>query len=204
MDKHMEKLRAAAARWRDSLKEIGVLLNAITEEAKREAARMMLREEFGINKVATGIAMRWAAGELGTDNQAGVAIGKIPWSVLEKMPTATVLDAVTAKHEVWNPATGQCESKPLEKMTRCEVNNNISRLGFRKAVDRRSTKVSRFEAIDGHEENGWAVVRVGGTPPFEVRIGRPLLTTLWNALCNGGAAAVEVDAKPTKKARKTG
>src|SRR5690606_15618592 len=96
-------LLSALANWRASIYRIGQILNQMKDEGIPASAYISLLRSHGMPECTARVAMRWAAGEFGGDEVAGMLVSKVPHSVLAPMSKEAIENITTRKHRVYNP-----------------------------------------------------------------------------------------------------
>ena len=177
----LEELRKVAGQWRKSVKRIGEILNELEEAGEpvlviREA---ILRKEFGMSMPMSAVAMRWAAGELGTDQQAELLIGKTPLSTLAEISRKAIGHVVQGKHRIQSRDEGRIAVKTFRQMSNREVRDNLDRTGFR-PIEERLERMPTFRSckalsVERPERGGGVTFLTGGAQPIRVSVSEALM-----------------------------
>lgn len=132
-DPGFQAIYDVALEWQRKLKEVGqLLLEAQAASQPVEVWRQMLADRVGLPMATSRCAMRWAAGEFGTDEEAHQLLAKVRHSELAHMPAATVDRILHGRHRVVaSDDGGRVVTKTLDQMTRREGRRSILRTGVK-------------------------------------------------------------------------
>lgn len=133
-DPLFEELKTVAADLCNNEKRIGeILLEAESTPGKSMYYMEWLSEHAQIPIARSKCLIRWAKGELGTDQEALLLIhGGVPASVVSKMPTETVKRVLTERHviEADPDAPHRYPEKSFQEMTPDERRRNVTTKGI--------------------------------------------------------------------------
>lgn len=181
------KLREVAARWKASLLEVGKVLVA-AEKAGQPVnlwIRAVLPQEFGMPQATARVAMRWARGDLGAEENARLLVDRVPHTTLSKLPTPFLPNVVTGKHRILSRNENRVVDKSLHEMTRTEISDNLTEKGWKPVnaqIDKppaiRSCEASDFEV----DKNGRFILISKGRETSYMIVPHKLLRRMMKAI----------------------
>lgn len=128
IERLIAQLHEVAGQWRRCLRQIGEVLVKLEEHGEPAHAHVIvLREEYGLPRTSSLVAIRWASGKLGSEAESLVT--KIKHSVLAEMTEETIGEITSGKHTIYLGDGGVGE-KSFKQMSRKEVRRNINIQGF--------------------------------------------------------------------------
>jgi len=165
--------------WRQATRAIGVLLNQLQEAG--EPADLyrahIMRDEFGMSMAQSAVAMKWAAGEFGSDEDAEVLVAKVKASELQHMAPEVAQSLLNKKQTIQSPTEKRVVNKTLREMDRDEAHKNIRAIGvepFHK-TDRPYRSCVASHVIC---EDGGTFIVVRGPMPIRVKLTRKVIAEL--------------------------
>lgn len=174
------RLYELGMKWRDGLLAIGREL--CEAQAAKEPVGLYIREvlchRVGMPQATARVAMRWAAGEYGDEDDARLLVSVVPHSFLAGWAVETVTHVLRATHTIASPISGRVEKKRIRDMDPREVSANVGPQGFR-PIESPIERPPEFRYFAGRrvfvDEHGELFIESGGAQPVRVRVTRKLL-----------------------------
>lgn len=178
---NLSRLKAAAAKWRECMRDVGAILIEIEKGGigEFEMALDVLHNDFGMSRASAMVARRWACGDFGDEALSRVVVTKLKHSVAAEITQAALKEAVGKKHAIYSPDEKRVVKKTLLEMSRNEARANVTSKGVRPLDDSlerlppiRACKADHFEI----DENGTIrFVGRGAETAIHMRVSRRML-----------------------------
>jgi len=173
------QLDAMASRVQDNMKEVGILLyklQVLGEPVNKYQKR--LKERYSIDIAASSVALRWAEGQYGNDDDAiRKLVAVVKPSAVRQTPASRVVDSLSCPQTIISD--GRPVTKMFAQMTPGEIKTNwVPGEGFRsleKMIKSGPMQPSVYEwvASDGYispDGNGAVVVVKNVKAIYRIRV----------------------------------
>ena len=181
----LKKLDEAAQGWLNRLKEVGQILAELESLGwPLMAVYRRLRDKFGIFQTTAIVAMRWAKGEFGDDDDfVKTLIGKSRKSVLAHVSSEIVAEIQSNRKFTIATSDGRVQEKTFIQMDTEEVRKNLQPCGFVRVGEgqgnnsvARSFMASRFEVLENDPQRAIvAFISAGNGNTVRMKIKKALL-----------------------------
>jgi len=126
-----DELFQAGLQWRQAIRSVGEILRQLEEEG--QPVRMLIHEilwaRCGMPKATAVVALRWAKGELGDDDQSNLLVSQVSHSRLALWSSKAIHEAVKNEHVIMTDS-GRAAKKRIRDMTPDEIKRNTNADGF--------------------------------------------------------------------------
>lgn len=198
----MARLRTIARNLKDNLLELGKVL--IEAEKRGEPLRVyldLLKNEFQIDRAEARVALRWARGDFGNEDQGRLLVTKVAPSLLATWDESAIQGALGNSHRVIDPEKGCVVELALDQMSRSVVSRNVGPQGFVPISARVTNEVPEVRSCYARsvfrDETGRLVLEASGKEPVRMLINKDTEERLSEILAED--AVQSVGAKRVKK-----